>query len=400
MAMALSLSQFPVRGSVSLPKRRLPRRSFCIRGMSETSSTSSVSTQQEQPTSDNASSVTIAPPPNFKPPEPKRFAIRPDKTSEVFGALLPLIFRFATGVFVSGYSFSIVSKDEIPTDEYALELNGVTIKETAKLGPRPEKPIEIYEFESCPFCRKVWIFKDSNRLLFQVFFMRIPSLFKILFPALVQTTDGVPVRGTFGGRGEYNARSWLDTDLLLCEVREIVAILDLDVLFYPCPRNGPNFRQKVLEMGGKLQFPYMVDPNTGASMYESDDIIRYLVDKYGDGNVPLSLSLGFLTTLTAGLGMLSRISKGTTYTPAKFPPKPLKLWAYEGSPFCKLVREVLVELELPHLLVSCARGSPKRHILYQKTGTFQAPFLEDPNTGIEMFESAEIIEYLRATYAL
>ena len=70
--------------------------------MSETSSTSSVSTQQEQPTSDNASSVTIAPPPNFKPPEPKRFAIRPDKTSEVFGALLPLIFRFATGVFVSG----------------------------------------------------------------------------------------------------------------------------------------------------------------------------------------------------------------------------------------------------------------------------------------------------------
>ena len=216
--MALSLSQFPVRGSVSLPKRRLPRRSFCIRGMSETSSTSSVSTQQEQPTSDNASSVTIAPPPNFKPPEPKRFAIRPDKTSEVFGALLPLIFRFATGVFVSGYSFSIVSKDEIPTDEYALELNGVTIKETAKLGPRPEKPIEIYEFESCPFCRKV---------------------------------------------------------------REIVAILDLDVLFYPCPRNGPNFRQKVLEMGGKLQFPYMVDPNTGASMYESDDIIRYLVDKYG-----------------------------------------------------------------------------------------------------------------------
>jgi len=30
----------------------------------------------------------------------------------------------------------------------------------------------------------------------------------------------------------------------------------------------------------------------------------------------------------------------------------------------------------------------------------QVPFLEDPNTGIEMFESAEIIEYLRATYAL
>ncbi|KAK7355445.1 hypothetical protein VNO80_14701 [Phaseolus coccineus] len=341
MAAALSFSQFPVSGYICFPKRRLPSRSFYIRAMSETSSSTSVSSQQEQPASDSSSasssSVTIAPPPNFKPPEPKRFAIRPDKTGEVFGALLPLLFRFATGVFVSGYSFSFVSKDEIPPDQYALELNGIVIKETAKLGPRPEKYIEIYEFESCPFCRKV---------------------------------------------------------------REIVAILDLDVVFYPCPRNGPNFRPKVLQMGGKLQFPYMVDPNTGVSMYESDDIIRYLVDKYGDGNVPLSLSLGFLTTLTAGLGMLSRIGKGTIYTPAKFPPKPLKLWAYEASPFCKLVREVLVELELPHLLVSCARGSPKRQILYQKTGHFQAPFLEDPNTGIEMFESAEIIEYLRATYAL
>lgn len=31
---------------------------------------------------------------------------------------------------------------------------------------------------------------------------------------------------------------------------------------------------------------------------------------------------------------------------------------------------------------------------------WQVPYLEDPNTGIQMFESAEIIEYLRATYAL
>ncbi|GAU31794.1 hypothetical protein TSUD_22400 [Trifolium subterraneum] len=48
----------------------------------------------------------------------------------------------------------------------------------------------------------------------------------------------------------------------------------------------------------------------------------------------------------------------------------------------------------------CARGSAKRNILYQKTGHFQVPFLEDPNTGIEMFESAEIIDYIRATYTL
>ena len=123
------------------------------------------------------------------------------------------------------------------------------------------------------------------------------------------------------------------------QVREIVAVLDLDVLFYPCPKNGPNFRPKVAQMGGKQQFPYMVryyffplirsflliphffppglvleicafvcmktfelilkksdvkeefnlnicfwfqvDPNTGVAMYESDEIIKYLVGKYG-----------------------------------------------------------------------------------------------------------------------
>lgn len=42
------------------------------------------------------------------------------------------------------------------------------------------------------------------------------------------------------------------------QVREIVSVLDIDVLFYPCPKNGPNFRPKVAEMGGKQQFPYMV----------------------------------------------------------------------------------------------------------------------------------------------
>ncbi|KAF6171929.1 hypothetical protein GIB67_011826 [Kingdonia uniflora] len=156
----------------------------------------------------------------------------------------------------------------------------------------------------------------------------------------------------------------------------------------------------------------MVDPNTGVAMYESDDIIKYLVGKYGmfsylflnfdkcDGTVPLALSLGLLTTLTAGFAMIGRMGKGSSYTPSKLPPEPLELWAYEGSPFCKIVRELLVELELPHTLRSCARGSPKRQVLYQKAGSFQVPYLEDPNTGVKMFESAEIVDYLKATYVL
>ncbi|CAN6717001.1 unnamed protein product [Malus baccata var. baccata] len=336
MAKALNLipsSIFPPFLSPTIPKRK-----FCtIRATTESSETPQTSASVQIKPEPSSPPLTFAPPPNFKPPEPKRFGVRPDKVWDVLGAALALFFRLGTGVFVSGYSFSFVPKNDIPSDQYALEFNDSKVKETSKVGPRPAKPIEIYEFEGCPFCRKV---------------------------------------------------------------REIVAVLDLDVLFYPCPQGGPNFRRKVAEMGGKQQFPYMVDPNTGVSMYESDDIIKYLVGKYGDGTVPLALSLGLLTTLTAGFAMIGRAGKGSRYSPSKLPPKPLLVWAYEGSPFCKLVREVLVELELPHIYRSCARGSPKRQILFEKTGRFQAPYLEDPNTGVEMFESAEIVEYLKATYAL
>nr|XP_043610515.1 uncharacterized protein LOC122582218 [Erigeron canadensis] len=303
-----------------------------IRASTEVSDDTSVKDEKPQ----SGPSV-ITPPLNFKAPEPKRFSVRPDKVFDLIGASFNLLFRLGTGVFVDGYSVSFVPKNEYPSGQYGLEFGGYVAKETSKLGPRPAKPIELYEFEGCPFCRKV---------------------------------------------------------------REIVAVLDLDVLYYPCPRNGPTFRPKVGQMGGKQMFPYMVDPNTGVSMYESDDIIKYLVQKYGDGNVPLSLSLGLLTTLSAGFAMIGRMGKGSIYTKAKMPPQPLEVWSYEASPFSKLVREVLVELELPHILHSCARGSPKRQDLYARVGHFQAPYLEDPNTGVKMFESAEIVEYLRATYAL
>ena len=39
-----------------------------------------------------------------------------------------------------------------------------------------------------------------------------------------------------------------------------------------------------------------------------------------------------------------------------------------------------------------------RAVLQSRTGTFQVPFIADPNTGVEMFESAEIVKYLDLTY--
>ncbi len=51
--------------------------------------------------------------------------------------------------------------------------------------------------------------------------------------------------------------------LPLHQVREAVSVLDLDVMVYPCPKDGPTWRAKAIELGGKSQFPYLVDDNTG-----------------------------------------------------------------------------------------------------------------------------------------
>lgn len=40
-------------------------------------------------------------------------------------------------------------------------------------------------------------------------------------------------------------------------------------------------RPELVALGGKMQVPYLVDPNTGVAMYESDDIVAYLRKTYG-----------------------------------------------------------------------------------------------------------------------
>jgi len=46
------------------------------------------------------------------------------------------------------------------------------------------------------------------------------------------------------------------------------------------------------------------------------------------------------------------------------------------------------------------RRSPSRSDFISLSGKMQVPFLLDPNTGVTMFESAEIRRYLYDTYAL
>ena len=64
------------------------------------------------------------------------------------------------------------------------------------------------------------------------------------------------------------------------------------------------------------------------------------------------------------------------------------------------MRETLSALGLRHTLIPCARGSQNRDKLFAMTGRFQAPYLQDPNTGISMFESGFIVKYLRDAYSV
>ena len=49
-------------------------------------------------------------------------------------------------------------------------------------------------------------------------------------------------------------------------------------------------------------------------------------------------------------------------------------------------------------MVYSGRGSSNRDAMREKTSRFQVPYIEDPNTGIKMFESGAIVKYLLETY--
>ena len=206
-----------------------------------------------------------------------------------------------------------------------------------RLGPRPARTLELYEFENCPFCRKV---------------------------------------------------------------REALSILDLDADIRPCPKKGLRFREALKKRGGKTQFPYLIDPNTGTELYESDEIVRYLFDRYGDGRIPLALGVPVLRDVSSVLSGWPRVGYGSHYRRARPPDQDLELYSFEASPFSRLVREALCTLELPYRLHNVAKGSPSRNDFVERSGRMRVPYLVDPNTGTAMFESADIVRYLEETYAL
>jgi glutathione S-transferase len=180
-------------------------------------------------------------------------------------------------------------------------------------------------------------------------------------------------------------------------VREAFSEFDLDAMVLPCPKRGTRFRPKVVELGGKAQFPFLVDPNTGRSLYESADIVRYLRETYDAPEPPRGQgALGIATgTLASGL----RFAHGRTARRSRAPVQPLELWSFEASMYARLAREALCELELPYVLHNVAKKSPRREAFVARSGKMMVPYLVDPNAGRAMFESADIVRYLNETYA-
>ena len=214
---------------------------------------------------------------------------------------------------------------------------GFNPRVTADQRPEIEHLLELYDYEGCPYCRKV---------------------------------------------------------------REVLCELDLDYVAHPVAHGSPR-RAALEKLGGKVQVPYLIDRNTGTRLYESDDIIAYLNETYGAGRragwrLPVPTVLDDLSSaLVSGV----RLARGTRCrSTAGGARERLLLYNMEGSPYCRKVREALTELDLEYVVRNLPKGSPKRAELAERGGKVMVPYLVDPNTKREMYESDAIVAYLEAQY--
>ncbi len=231
-------------------------------------------------------------------------------------------------------------------------------------------------------------------------------------------------RGSFGSRTVEQPAQFLRLyDREGCAscrmVRQAVTELNLDILVLPIPMGGDRFLPQLRELSGSDQVPYLVDPNTDTQIGGSDQIVEYLFQHYANKPSPANLVATDSSLFRSRMATIVRGSRGLEVAPSKPAHKHLTLFSFESSPYSRLVRERLCELELQYLLINIGKqqradvgpanfrlhlGSykplpnTKRSQFYAEHGNVQVPYLLDPNTGADLFESADILDYLNVTY--
>ena len=149
-----------------------------------------------------------------------------------------------------------------------------------------------------------------------------------------------------------------------------------------------------LPSGAKIPCLIVSLPNEEESILSGEEsILSFFEENFGstkssddDDPSPSDQIVEVLNTVGSYVAGYLRPGRGETVSPAvaseKRPKKPLVLYSYEGNQFCRLVREVLTELDIIYELRSAGKESPRRAELAEITGgSTQCPYIIDPNTG-------------------
>ena len=238
-----------------------------------------------------------------------------------------------------------------------------------------------------------------------------------LGPTLVRLGRGAVATGNRGKPSRTLELYDCENDPECRPVREALTMLDLEVMVYPVPWKGKRFQKQLTEMSGSDRVPFLHDPNTGEHLQGADSIVDYLYTEFAPEGEQAPMNLLLLASVASTL----RGSKGKDARPGKAPEQPLELYSFEASPYARLVRETLCEREIPYLLHNVGKSPGKmveflppllrenkvrdyqpetenRRKLVARGGHMMVPYLVDPNTGVAMYESADIQNYLLTTY--
>ena len=74
----------------------------------------------------------------------------------------------------------------------------------------------------------------------------------------------------------------------------------------------------------------------------------------------------------------------------------MKLYQFEGCPYCKQVREKLSELQITYINVNVPRDKSQRHEVLQVSGQASVPVLVDGDTVLD--DEEKILPYLEEKF--